>query len=413
MKKLFAYLVISLLFAHPTSHAEPTNKVVATVGSVCITALDVSHRMNFIALMSGMALTESNTHQIRKEALKMLIQEQLQLQEMLTNGLQLQDDVVNSRLAFLAQNMNLKPDNLESFLTSKTIPIETVRQFLTVQEYWPKFIRFKYPATTQVSEDRVELMFKEQAAQKKEPRYLLAEIFLPVNTPAQEASVREQVKMIHGELLKGTPFPMLAQQFSQAPSAQQAGNMGWVNLKFIPETAHAAIKQLTQGQATSPIRLDDGFVIYGLIDKRMPGESNLKDTIFSVRQLIMNLDALQETAVTTELKKCKNCDELERTLANHPYIQIEKSDHLVLQQMGPQLSEVVAKLSDNTLSDAIRYPQGTMFLWVCGRKVMDGTVSKDEIQYRLMLQNISQKSRSVLSRISRSTYVDIKDPTYQ
>lgn len=412
MKKLFTLILFTVLLASPTT-ATSNNKVVASVGDHCITELDVKNRMNFIALMSGIALNDSNKAQVQKEALKMLVQEHLQLQEMTTNGLQLQDEVINNRLAFLAQNFKVTPDALEAFLTEKNVPIETVREFLTIQEYWPKFIRFRYASATNVSDDRVELMFKEQAEQKKEPRFLLGEIFLPINTPQEEAQAKEQINMIHTELVKGTPFPMLAQQFSQATSAKQGGNMGWVNLKFIPEAAHPFINQLGKGQASAPIRLDDGFVIYALIDKRLPGESNLNDTAFSIRQIIMSLDELQENAITAELKKCKNCQELETKLAEHPYIQVEKSDHVVLQQLPAQLSSAVSTLEDNTLSDAIRYPQGTMFLWICDRKVMDGTMSKDEIRYRLMLQNISQKSRSVLSRISRATYVEIKDPEYK
>lgn len=413
MKKYIKRASLGLVILFQTLTAAPTNKVVLTVGNQCITQLDVESRLQFIGLMSGIKITPESRPHLLQEASKMLVQEQLELQEMANNGLAVQEDAVNSQLLEMAQRMGVAPENLDTFFQERGIPMDTVRQFLTAQYYWPQFIKFKYPATTEVSDDRVELLYKQQLEQKQKPRYLLAEIFLPINSPSEERLVREQATMIHGELLKGGQFPMLAQQFSQSPTARQGGNMGWVNLEFLPEKAHSILKNLGQGQITSPLRLDEGYVIYALIDKRMPGETSLKDTVFSVRQIIMNLDHLQEGAVVDELKKCKNCSELETTLAKYPFIQVEKSDHVVVQQLNDQLAGIIGTLKDNTLSEPIRYPQGSMFLWVCGRKVMDGVMSKDEIRYRLIMQNLTQKSRSILNQLSRSILVDVKDPTYK
>lgn len=393
--------------------AAPTNKVVITVGTQCITQLDVENRLKFLALMSGIGVTNENRYRLTQEAAKMLVQEQLELQEMTTSGLTIQDEAINNQLAEMAGRIGILPEKLDAFFKEKGIPMDTVRQFLTVQYYWPQYIKFKYPNAADVSEDRIELMYKEQLAQKTKPRYLLAEIFIPVNAPSEEGSVQKQINMIHSELLKGGQFPMLAQQFSQSSSAKQGGNMGWINLELLPEKARSIVRNMTTGQLTTPHRLDDGYVIYALIDKRLPGDSSIKDTVFSVRQIIMSLDNLQEDAITSELKKCKNCGALEAVLAKHPYIQVEKSDHVVVQQMPPQFAELLSKLKDNTLSEAIRYPQGAMCLWVCGRKVMDGVIPKDELRYRVMMQNLTQKSRSILNRLSRTILVESKDPSYK
>jgi peptidyl-prolyl cis-trans isomerase SurA len=411
-QRLFNIAFSAFVLLQPLS-AAPTNKVVITVGTQCITQLDVENRLNFLALMSGIAVIQENRYSLTQEAAKMLVQEQLELQEMTSSGLTIQDEAINNQLAEMAGRIGILPEKLDTFFKEKGIPMDTVRQFLTVQYYWPQYIKFKYPTVSEVSEDRVELMYKEQLTQKTKPRYLLAEVFIPVNAPSEEGSVQKQINMIHAELLKGGQFQMLAQQFSQSSSAKQGGNMGWINLELLPEKARAIVRNMTTGQLTTPHRLDDGYVIYALIDKRLAGESSIKDTVFSVRQIIMNLDNLQEGAVTAELKKCKNCGDLEAVLAKHPYIQMEKSDHVVVQQMPPQFAELLGKLNDNTLSEAIRYPQGSMYLWVCGRKVMDGVIPKDELRYRVMMQNLTQKSRSILNRLSRTILVETKDPNYK
>ena len=403
----------SCLVLLQTLAAIPLNKVVITVGTQCITQLDVENRLKFMALMSGISVTNENRNGLTQEAAKMLVQEQLELQEMTNSGLTIQDEAINNQVTEMAGRIGILPEKLDSFFAEKGIPMNTVRQFLTVQYYWPQYIKFKYPNVADISEDRVDLMYKDQLTQKTKPRYLLAEIFIPVNAPSEEGSVQKQINMIHSELLKGGQFQMLAQQFSQSSSARQGGNMGWINLEILPEKARKLVQTMTVGQLSTPHRLDDGYVVYALIDKRMPGDSSIKDTVFSVRQIIMNLDNLQENAVITELKKCKNCGDLESVLAKHPYIQVEKSDHVVVQQMPPQFADIMSKLNDNTLSEAVRYPQGSMYLWVCGRKVMDGVMPKDELRYRLTMQNLTQKSRSILNRLSRTILVDVKDSAYK
>jgi peptidyl-prolyl cis-trans isomerase SurA len=413
MKKRLIQIVLSCMILLKPIVALNDNKVVISVGTQCITLLDIENRLKFIALISGIHINDENRAHLKQEAAKMLVQEQLELQEMENNGLSIQADVINTQLTEMAQRIGVLPENLDTFFDEKGIPMSTVRQFLTAQYYWPQYIKYKYPNIVEVSEDRVELMYKEQLAQKSKPRYLVAEIFVPVNTPSEEGTVQKQIKMIHEELVKGAQFPMLAQQFSQSTTARQVGNMGWINLEFLPEKSRNILKDLSPGQITTPLRLDEGYVIYALVDRRLPGESSIKDTVFSVRQIIMNLDHLQEGSITDELRKCKNCTELEATLAKYPFIQVEKSDHVVVQQMNDQLANLISTLKDNTLSEAIRYPQGSMYMWVCGRKIMDGVMSKDEIRYRLAMQNMSQKSRSILNRLSRTIWVDIKDPTYK
>ncbi len=387
------------------------NKVVVTVGTQCITKMDIESRLKFVALMSGIEINDQSRQSLTQEAAKMLVQEQLQLQEMASNGLNIQEEAINLQLAEMAQRVGVQPDKLDGFFDEKGVSFDTVRQFVTLQYYWPQYIRFKYPTITEVSDDRIELMYKDQQAQKLKPRYLVAEIFIPVNSPAEESSSKQQIDMIYSEMQKGAQFPMLAQQFSQSPSARQGGNMGWITLDFLPELARTAIVKLEKGQATPPLRQEDGYAIYALIEKKLPGGEH-QDAVFSLRQIIMNVDNLQEGAITTELKKCKNCEELDSILAQHPYIQVEKSDHMAQQQLNSQLSEMVSKIKNNELSEPLRYPQGAMYMWVCDRKTVDGTISKNEIRYRFVMQNLTQKSRSVLNKLSRTMLVDIQDDSY-
>lgn len=117
----------------------------------------------------------------------MLVQEHLELQEMINNGLSIQDDAVNNQLTEMAQRIGIPPENLDTFFGIKRHPPEHCTPIFNCSIlYWPQYVKYKYPNVAEVSDDRVELMYKEQLAQKAKPRYLVAEIFIPINNPSKK-----------------------------------------------------------------------------------------------------------------------------------------------------------------------------------------------------------------------------------
>jgi hypothetical protein len=97
------------------------------------------------------------------------------------------------------------------------------------------------------------------------------EIYIPVDDPRQEAEVRRFVEEVVGQLRRGSPFPVVATQFSQSQTALQGGDLDWVPLTQLDPEVAAVVERMPAGAISNPIRVAGGFQIVTLRGKREGG----------------------------------------------------------------------------------------------------------------------------------------------
>lgn len=389
--------------------AESKNeKIVIVVGGVVITSHDVDDRLSFMLVSMGMPNTPENRDKMRKEATKSLVHEALQLQEIKRHA-EINEKEVDMALADMAQRANIPVEKFSEFLGQHGVSVDTVRQFISVQKYWPLYIQSRYSNIMNIDPKKIEAIKEEQKASKGKVRLLLSEIFIPINTPSEEKLAKEQIIQVHQQASKEN-FESLAQSFSKAPSAMRGGNLDWMPEDLLPEESQKALKITSVGRFTQPIRIEDGYVVYFVKNKQLPGEPMLEDTVFALRQMIIpHNESLAEVAVE-ELKQAKCSEDLDQVFQKYSFIHVEKSDSVSAQQLNPVLLEYLSKLEDNKLSQPYTYPTGIMYMWVCSRKNASTEMTEGEIRHRLVMQNLMHKSRSVIQGLLRATYVEVKDP---
>ncbi|MBI2233705.1 MAG: peptidyl-prolyl cis-trans isomerase, partial [Micavibrio aeruginosavorus] len=140
-------------------------------------------------------------------------------------------------------------------------------------------------------DDRMELL---QASLGKE-QYLVAEIFLPVDTMAQDADTLALAQRLTREILQNkAPFQKVAAQFSQGAAAARGGDLGWVQEGQLPDPLNALVATMKEGDLSQPARSLTGYHILLLRSKRVVQAENLP-----TRDQVMNfigterLDRLQ------------------------------------------------------------------------------------------------------------------------
>ncbi|MGH9534558.1 MAG: peptidylprolyl isomerase [Terriglobales bacterium] len=153
-----------------------------------------------------------------------------------------------------------------------------------------------------------------------EPRYHVREILIATHArpgpqlPAQPhytlARARRQLKLIAAQLKAGTPFALVAREYSDsAATAESGGDLGLIPESALAADTPGALRQalllLQPGQLSPPIATARGFYILKLVAKEMPGQESLADP--AVRDRIGKLLRLErqqtlKTALMTTLR---------------------------------------------------------------------------------------------------------------
>ena len=127
-------------------------------------------------------------------------------------------------------------------------PADQVR----AQIAWVKVVNRQIVPRVTVTVDQLDMAVDEARRNEGQPEYLLSEIVLPVDNPAQAQVVAQDAARLVQTLREGASFESLAPQVSAAASAERGGDLGWV--AAAPCRRNCATRWSACARATSPIR---------------------------------------------------------------------------------------------------------------------------------------------------------------
>ena len=279
---LAAVAVLALLgggfvAASPVAYAAAAQEgIAAVVNQGVITHSDVNERMRLVMASSGLPNNDDVRTKIRPQILNMLIDEALQLQEAQRLDIEVTPEEVESGIDMVAQNNKIDPATFRKMLAGSGIKMSTMADQVRSQMAWGKVIQKKLRPKVNVSETDIDarLDFIKSSAGKMQ--YLVGEIFLPVDNPAEDGSVRQLAQKLTAEIASGkAPFPQVAAQFSQGPSAARGGDIGWVQEGQLPEALDQALATMKDGDMSQPLRSLTGYHILLVRSKRTLAADNL------------------------------------------------------------------------------------------------------------------------------------------
>lgn len=270
MKKFLSALLLILLSLPAYAATDGRVGIAATVNDEVITMSDVSSRTHLYLSGSRGTPPPDVRRQLEQQALDKLIDEKLQMQEAKTLGIAIGPEQVDEAFARIAQQNNFSADDFKRRLTADGIRMGTLRDQLTAELAWSQVVRRKLRPQISVSEAEIDNAMDQISRGKGKARYRVAEIFLAVPDAAQDAAVKAEIGKIAAELGKGARFPDMARQFSQAPGAATGGDLGWVQEGQLDAKIDAALKGMSTGQLSAPVRSATGYHLLFLRDLQQP-----------------------------------------------------------------------------------------------------------------------------------------------
>lgn len=269
----YMMIILSLFATILAGHADSTTKsrIAAVVNKNIITHTDLNHRLHLAALSSGLKPSPENLNKIKDQLLRVMIDEQLQLGIGEFYQLTIDEARIKESINRIEQANEMPKDYLYKVMKENGIPLKTLNDQIKASIVWIEYIRAKYSPTLQISD--IEIARERQLRKDTESKtqYHLAEIVLPFETPEQENQAKADLERLIEELQRGAHFAALAQQFSQAATAAQGGDMGWLTEDQLLPEVREFVDHMDPGMLSRPIRISQGYIIIGYIEKKLPG----------------------------------------------------------------------------------------------------------------------------------------------
>ncbi|MCB1556238.1 MAG: peptidylprolyl isomerase, partial [Alphaproteobacteria bacterium] len=270
------FFVAVAILPPPAFALSRSEGIAAVVNDGAVSETDLAERMSLIIVSSGMPDTSETRDRIQSQILDVLIEEQIKLQEAARLDLTVEDEEVDSAFAALAQSNNFTPEQFVSVLEKEKIAPYTLRDQIKANLAWSKVVQEKLQPAITITDNEVDAMLARLAAGIGKNEYMVSEIFLPVDHPADEPEVKKLAEKLTRELLdQKVPFPKIARQFSQSAGASSGGDMGWIQEGTLSTEIDEVLAKMEEGDLSKPIRSAAGYHIVYLRKKRTITEDSM------------------------------------------------------------------------------------------------------------------------------------------
>jgi peptidyl-prolyl cis-trans isomerase SurA len=267
-----AYLVIAL-FPGQAGSAVLLDRVVATVNDEVITWSELMNVIN----VEGKSFLEGIPDDVKKQRIKELekpflnnlVEMKLQLQAAVKMGLNVNTEELAGAVADIKAKYSMTDEIFMNSLTAEGLTMQDYRRRLADQILLQKVVNFAVRSNIVVSDREIEEYYeanKDNFAGKE--KLSIRQIFFPKpDGESGRTAVEEKARGISQRLAAGEDFAKLASEFSEGPSRQFGGDMGYISrgtvLKEVEDMAFA----LQVGEVSNPFWSPGGLHIIKVEDR--------------------------------------------------------------------------------------------------------------------------------------------------
>jgi peptidyl-prolyl cis-trans isomerase SurA len=257
---------------------------------------------------------EMRRHELFSKALQPLIDVEIQVERAKELNISVQPAEIDRQVEQLKEANQLTDAQLEEILQSRGLTTEAHREQISRSLLLSKLVNFEVQSRLVITEAELQEAYKKQQERFRVAGELTVShiLFLVPEqaTAEEEAKAKQKAEAVLQKIRAGEDFAQLANQYSEGPSAQNAGLLGTFRSGELLPGFEEAIAPLKPGEISEPVRTQIGWHIIRLENVQ---EGNYKP-----------LEAVREE-LTTELKRAKferNYKEWLESLRQQSYIKV-------------------------------------------------------------------------------------------
>ncbi len=412
--------------------AADSDSVVATVNDETISDFELRQRVALYLALNGInqQLTTEQRTRIRSQILDVLEAEKVQLQEAVKKKITVSPVEVDKRLNAMMQDYKFTIQQLRQNLTNAGASEEALRAQITASLAWQKTVQDEYGDRVNVTPEMVATEMARYAEGANKPHYHVMEIFLPIDNPEQEAKVKKDAEEVETQLHQGAPFPVVARQFSQHPTAATGGDMGWINEGQLAAELNAALAKMEVGAISPPIRSTGGYYVLGLRERQEPLGTKISDAptgptgpagTLPLARLLFPVDPRTPKPQVEEIMKvavqiqqhyasCKQLDELHGKMQGTVYMDLGDAK---LSDLSPQIQEAMKDSKPGEAAMPFTDEAGVELIGRCDKRIEVKTAytmpTKQAVEDQLFQNQIAALARRYLRDLKRDANIQVRD----
>lgn len=424
----------SSIDASATDNPDDHDAIAATVNDESISDYEVRQRMALYLATSGInqQLTDEQKKRIRGQILDKLEDEKIQLQEAVKKKITVSPVEVDKRInAMIAEN-RFTIQQLRATLAQAGASEDALRAQITASIAWMKAVQDEYADRVNITPAMVDAEMAKNAQGARKAHFHLMEIFLPVDNPEHDAKVKKDAEEIVNQLHQGAPFPIVARQFSQHPTAATGGDIGWVYDGQLAPELNQVVSKLAVGEITPPIRSTGGYYVLALRERQEPMGTKIEEaptgptgpagTLPLARLLFpvgpkppkAELDQVMNVArqIAERFQGCASLQDVQKKLPGTIYMDLGNAK---LAELAPQIQAAMKDSRPGEAAQPFQSEAGVELIGRCDKRPEVKTAytmpTRQQVEEDLYQNQISTLARRYLRDLKRDANIQVRDET--
>ncbi|HBG52241.1 MAG TPA: peptidylprolyl isomerase [Gammaproteobacteria bacterium] len=216
---------------------------------------------------------------LERQVLEQLIQKEIQIQLATRTGIKVSDDAVNQAIAGIARRNNMRLEDFIAAVEAQGLSYqalrEDIRDDISIDQLRQREIARKIVVTDREIANQLETLEglddTENGAEDK--KMMVSEtrarhILMRPSVVMDEAKIRTTLADVRSQLVAGADFAELAKQYSEDPTADQGGELGWLPRGATVPEFQQVMDALEPGQVSEPFRSRFGWHLVQVLERR-------------------------------------------------------------------------------------------------------------------------------------------------
>ncbi len=407
-------ILLGMFVASASAQGPDVMRIAAVVNDDVISVYDLLARLRLVIIMSKLRDTPEARQRLAPQVLRSLIDEKLHLQEAKRLSLKVTGKEVAAAVGRLEKQNNIPAGALKESLGKMGIDSTSLLDQIRSAIAWNKVVKRRVRPRVRVTEEEVQDMLDRIRTNRDQPRILVSEIFLGVDSPDHEAEVHQTVDRLIEQIRGGGNFAALARQFSERATAAVGGDLGWVQREQLAPELNKALETMQPGQISGSIRSPTGFHILALRERRLPRGAG--QAVISIARIELRLPpdataddaANQKSLAETVSQTASGCDDLKKVSQELGVEAPQMIEDVKTSDLSPGVRKVTAELDVGKASAPVEENGGLSIFMVCKRDADADLPSREDVRQTIGRQRLDILIRRYLRDLRRAAFTDIR-----